>query len=104
PWRHCVLRWQGRSTIYAGPASLAQARGWSILMRTGLLPGQATDVILMPSRATNSFLVVHPLGPFSIWQRLNGTVFSAGAGMFNLTTGTFTRTGPAVNQIFLYSI
>lgn len=73
-------------------------------MRTGLLPGQATDVILMPSRATNSFLVVHPLGPFSIWQRLNGTVFSAGAGMFNLTTGTFTRTGPAVNQIFLYSI
>jgi hypothetical protein len=94
----------GRSTIYAGPASLAQARGWSILTRTGLLPGQATDVLLLPSQASRSFLVVHPLGPFSIWQRLNGTVFSAGAGMFNLTTGAFTRTGLATNQIILYGI
>ena len=91
------------STIYAGPKSLANARGWSILARTGLDPKRATDVILLPSRANSSFLVVRPIGPFSAWQRWNGTVFSAGAGTFNLATGAFTRTGPAVNQLFVYS-
>ena len=43
-----------------------------------------------------------PLGPFSAWQRLSGTVFSAGTGTFNLTTGAFTRTGAAVNQLVVY--
>lgn len=94
----------GRSTVYAGPESLAQARGWNIITRTGIMPAQATEAILLPSQASRSFLVVSPLGPFSAWQRINGTVFSAGAGSFNLTTGVFTRSGPAVNQIAIYSI
>ncbi|HKU39421.1 MAG TPA: hypothetical protein VJR89_14785 [Polyangiales bacterium] len=89
-------------TIYAGPKSLANARGWSILARTGLHPKDATDVILLPSRANSAFLLVQPIGPFSAWQRLSGTVFSAGAGTVNLATGSFTRTGPAVNQIVVY--
>lgn len=94
----------GRSTVYAGPESLAQARGWSILARTGINPSQATEAILLPSEAGESFLVVSPMGPFSAWQRINGTVFSAGAGGFNLATGVFTRSGPAVNQIAIYTI
>jgi hypothetical protein len=94
----------GRSTIYAGPESLANARGWSILARTGLNPAKATEAILLPSEAGESFLVATPIGPFSAWQRINGTVFSAGAGTFNLTTGVFTRTGAAVNQIAIYGI
>lgn len=93
-----------RVTTYAGPPSLANARGWSIIGRTGLLPGRATEVILLPSRANSSFLMVHPLGPISIWQRANRTVFSAGTGMFNLSTGAFTRTGAATNQLFIYSV
>lgn len=92
----------GRSTIYAGPESLANARGWSIIARTALRPAQATEAILLPSAANRSFLVVSPIGPFSAWQRVNGTVFSAGAGSFNLATGAFTRSGAAVNQIAIY--
>ncbi len=94
----------GRSTVYAGPESLAQARGWSIVARTGINPSQATEAILLPSEAGESFLVVSPMGPFSAWQRINGTVFSAGTGSFNLATGVFTRSGPAVNQIAIYTI
>ena len=94
----------GRSTVYAGPESLAQARGWSILARTGIMPAEATEAILLPSQAGRSFLVVQPIGPFSAWQSINGTVFSAGAGSFNLATGVFTRSGAAVNQIAVYSI
>jgi len=94
----------GRSTIYAGPEALAQARGFSIVARTGIRARDATEVILLPSAANESFLVVRPLGPFSLWQRVNGTVFSAGAGSFNLTTGAFTRTGAAVNQLGIYSL
>jgi len=41
----------------------------------------------------------HSMGIFSGWQRLSGTVFSEGAGFFNLATGTFTRTGAATNQL-----
>jgi hypothetical protein len=94
----------GRSTIYAGPETLAQARGWSILARTGIMPSQATEAILLPSGANRSFLVVSRIGPFSAWQRLSGTVFSAGAGSFNLATGVFTRTGPAMNQLAIYGV
>jgi hypothetical protein len=39
-----------------------------------------------------------------MWQRFNGTVFSAGSGMFNLSTGAFTHTGVATNQLVLYGI
>ena len=61
-------------------------------------------MLLLPSAANSSFLVVQPMGIFSTWQRLNGTVFSAGAGVFNLTTGTFTRTGAATNQLIIYAL
>ncbi len=94
----------GRSTVYAGPETLAQARGWRILARTGLTPSQASEVILLPSSTKSSFLAVSRIGPFTAWQQLNGTVFSAGTGSFNLATGVFTRTGPAVNQLVLYGI
>jgi hypothetical protein len=93
----------GQSTIYAGPASLAAARGWRIVARTGLRPSQATEVILLPSGANGSFVMVQPMGLFSAWQRVNGTVFSAGTGMFNLSTGAFTRTGVGINQLVIYS-
>ena len=92
----------GKSTVYAGSETLATAKGWSILARTGLRPAQATEVILLPSAANKSFLVVSPIGPFSGWQRISGTVFSAGTGSFNLSTGVFTRSGPAVNQLVVY--
>jgi hypothetical protein len=94
----------GRSTIYAGPEGLARSRGWAILARTGLRPSQATEVVLLPSRANESFLLVQPIGVFSGWQRLSGTVFSAGAGSFNLATGAFVRSGPAVNQLVVYGL
>lgn len=94
----------GRSTIYAGPETLTQARGWRIVTRTGLTPSQASEVILLPSSTNSSFLAVSRIGPFTAWQQLNGTVFSAGAGSFNLATGVFTRTGPAVNQLVIYGI
>jgi hypothetical protein len=94
----------GRSTVYAGPESLAQARGWRIVSRTGLMPSQATEAILLPGGANASFLVVRPIGPLTAWQRINGTVFSAGAGSFNLSTGAFTRSGAATNQLVLYGI
>ena len=64
-----------------------------------LLPNRV--LVAYPYRA---FLVVLPIGPFSVWQRLSGTVFSAGAGSFNLATGAFTRTGVAINQIGIYGV
>ena len=94
----------GRSTIYAGPEALARARGFNILLRTGLDPKRATDVILLPSRANRSFLLVNPIGPITTWQRAMGTVFSASAGTFNLATGAFTRSGAAANQIAIYGV
>ncbi len=94
----------GRSTIYAGPESLANARGWSILWRTGRSASTMSEAILLPSAANSSFLVVKPIGAFSGWQAINGTVFSAGTGSFNLATGAFTRTGAATNQIAVYAI
>ena len=36
---------------------------------------------------------MQPIGPISLWQSLNGTVFSAGTGVLNLSTGVFTRMG-----------
>jgi len=42
------------------------------------------------------------VGPFTGWQRAFGTVYSAGAGSINLTTGAFTRTGVAWNQVVWY--
>jgi hypothetical protein len=62
-----------------------------------------THAIVLPSQANRSFLIVQPMGPFSAWQRVNGTVFSAGAGSFNLQTGVFTRSGAAVNQLGIYA-
>jgi hypothetical protein len=92
----------GSSTVYAGPEALASARGWRIVARTGVAPSQATEAILLPRAANSGFLMVQPIGPFSAWQRISGTVYSAGAGSFNLGTGVFTRSGPAINQLAIY--
>ncbi len=91
-------------TVYAGSASLAEASGAGITLRTGLLPSQATNAIRIPATAEGAFRVPAVVGPFTAWQRLSGTVYSAGAGTVNLTTGAFSRTGPAVNQIFIYGL
>ena len=72
------------------------------MARTGRPASQMTEAILLPSQANRAFLVVQPMGPMSAWQRLTGTVFSAGAGSFNLETGVFTRTGVAINQLGVY--
>jgi hypothetical protein len=68
------------------------------------MPSQAGEVLLLPQSANHAFLVAHPIGPISAWQRLNGTVFSAGVGSLNLTTGVFTRMGPPMNQLLIYGI
>ena len=95
---------KGASTIYAGPASLAQAEGAGITLRTGLLPSQATTAVTIPNSAAGAFRVPGVVGPVTAWQRGFGTVYSAGEGSINLTTGVFTRTGPAWNQIGIYGI
>jgi RHS repeat-associated protein len=94
----------GSSTIYAGPAALAESSGWAITARTGLLPSKAASAIIIPEAATGAFRTPAVLGPFSAWQRVSGTVFTEGAGSINLITGAFTRTGPATNQIVIYGI
>ena len=94
----------GRSTVYAGPKAIANAKGWGMIWRTGRPASEMTETILLPTAANKSFLVVQPIGPFSAWQRINGTVFSAGTGTFNLTTGAFTRTGSGLHQIGIYSL
>jgi hypothetical protein len=91
-------------TIYAGPASLADASGAGITLRTGLTASQATDAIVIPAAATSSFRVPAVIGPISAWQRLSGTVYTAGAGTIDLTTGVFARSGPAVNQLVIYGL
>ena len=95
---------KGASTVYAGPASLADASGLGITLRTGLLPSQAGAVVNIPGSAANAFRIPAVVGPFTAWPRAFGTVYTAGAGSINLTTGVFTRTGPAWNQIFLYGV
>jgi hypothetical protein len=50
------------------------AGGWSILARTGLRTGQATEVILYAER-WQPLVRGHPThGVFSAWQQLNGAV------------------------------
>ncbi|MEO1364391.1 MAG: hypothetical protein AAFU86_11515 [Pseudomonadota bacterium] len=101
---------RGTGTVYAGPQSLANTYRYQILTtgartsRTLVAPSKTTEVMLLPSRAGQSFLVVQPMGPISGWQRLNGAVFSAGVGTFNMQTGVFTRTAPAMNQLAIYGI
>jgi hypothetical protein len=95
---------KGASTIYAGPASLADASGLGITLRTGLLPSQAGAVVNIPASAAGAFRVPAVVGPFTMWQRGFGTVYTAGAGSINLATGVFTRTGPAWNQISWYAV
>ncbi len=106
-----VSAWWGHSgpagtggTIYAGPSSLANASGFGITARTGLLPSQATSVVTLPEAAASAFRVPAVVGPFTAWQRLSGTVYTAGAGTIDLTTGVFTRVGPATNQLFIYGL
>jgi hypothetical protein len=94
----------GASTIYAGPAALADASGLGATVRTGLLPSQTTAAILIPEAANGAFRAPLVIGPITTWQRVTGAVFTEGAGSINLTTGVFTRTGAATNQIVLYGL
>ncbi|MCL6542211.1 MAG: FG-GAP-like repeat-containing protein [Roseiflexus sp.] len=91
-------------TIYAGPSTLAEASAVGVTLRTGLLPSQAAAVVRIPETAAGAFRVPVVVGPLTGWQRVSGTVYSAGAGSINLATGVFTRTGPATNQNVIYGL
>ena len=93
---------RGSSTLYAATPSLAEASAPVVVARTGLLPAQATTVVEIPAVATGAFRSPAVVGPITTWQRASRAYYSAGAGSVNLTTGVFTRTGPAVNQLIFY--
>lgn len=89
-------------TVYAGPASLAERSGLGILLRTALRPSQATAAVNISQTAASAFRIPAVVGAFTAWQRTFGTVYSAGAGSINLTTGVLTRTGLPINQMLIY--
>jgi RHS repeat-associated protein len=95
---------KGASTVYAGPASLADSSTAGRVLRTGVPPSSVTDVVSIPDAAAGAFRVPVVVGPFTAWQRAAGTVYSAGAGSLNLATDAFTRTGPALNQMVISGI
>lgn len=86
-----------RGNIYAGPASNASASGWGVTLRTGLNPGDY-EAIAIPAAGRSAFSQVVPTGPFTAWQRLMGTQYTA-RGTLDLSTGAFTRTGVNWNQV-----
>ncbi len=94
----------GANTVYAGPASLADASTTGRVLRTGLDPGLATNVVPVPDAALGAFRVPAVVGPMTAWQRLGGSVYTAGAGTIDLATGAFTRTGIGWNQLQLYGL
>ena len=97
---------KGAGTVYAGPASLADSSTVGRVLRTGLGPSKVTDVVNIPNAAADAFRVPVVVGPMTAWQRVWGTVYSAGAGSIDLAKATdaFTRTGPAWNQGVIYGI
>ena len=94
----------GANTVYAGPAALADASTTGRVLRTGLDPGLATNVVTLPNTAVGAFRVPAVVGPMTAWQRLGGSVYTAGAGTIDLATGAFTRTGIGWNQLQLYGL
>jgi RHS repeat-associated protein len=90
---------RGTGTLYAGPASLSDASTAAKIVRTGLSPSVTTTPVTIPNSALGAFRVPAVVGPGTAWQRAMGTVYSAGAGSLNLTTGAFSRTGVAWNQV-----
>jgi RHS repeat-associated protein len=92
----------GTSTVYAGPASLADASTAGRVVRTGLAPANATTAVTIPNAAAEVFRVPAVVGPVTAWQRISGTVYTAGAGTVDLTTGAFARSGVAWNQVAMY--
>jgi hypothetical protein len=95
---------KGTGTVYAGPASLANQGSILRTVRTGLTPGTSGAVVAVPNAAGQFLRVPMPIGPITGWQRLFGTVYTAGAGSINLSTGLFTRTGIGWNQVKLLTI
>jgi len=95
---------RGSSTLYAATPSLAEASAPVVVARTSLLPAQATTAVEIPAVATGAFRSPAVVGPITTWQRASGAYFSAGAGSVSLTTGAFTRTGPALNQLAFYGL
>ncbi len=94
-----LIRSEGvlKGNIYAGPASNASASGWGVTLRTGLNPGNY-ESIAIPSSGLHAFSKVVPTGPFTAWQRLMGTQYTA-RGVLDLSTGAFTRIGINWNQV-----
>jgi hypothetical protein len=95
---------KGASTVYAGPAALADTSSGGRMLRAGL-PAAKNTPVAIPDAAAGAFRVPAVVGPMTAWQRAAGTVFTPGAGSINLATGAFTRTGIAWNQwLFYYGV
>jgi RHS repeat-associated protein len=89
-----------RGGIYAGPRTNAQTSGLELSLRTGLSP--SSDVpVLIPKAAEGAFFQPLPIGPVTTWQRAMGHVYTP-AGILDLNTGVFTRTGLPLTQIKWY--
>jgi RHS repeat-associated protein len=93
---------KGTGTVYAGPASLANASKTTVALKTGLRASETGASVAIPNAAAAGFRVPTVVGPMTAWQRLSGTVYTAGAGTVNLATGAFTRTGIGWNQAKIY--
>jgi RHS repeat-associated protein len=91
-------------TIYAGRAGLETSSTAATMAKTGLPASKTAASVAVPNAAVSSFRVPVVTGPFTGWQRSFGTVYTAGAGTINLTTGAFTRTGVGWNQLGWYGI
>jgi hypothetical protein len=70
----------------------------SLSLRTGLDPNLTYTPIHIPKSAENAFSSSAPIGPFTLWQNLNGTKFTP-RGTIDLDTGQFIKTG--VNRAHL---
>jgi RHS repeat-associated protein len=92
---------RGPSGIYAGPASNAAADGVGVTLRTGLSPLRTYGSVPIPPSAAGSFVRPLPMGPITLWQNLTGQVHT-GAGLLDMTTGAFTRTGVLYNHALFY--
>jgi hypothetical protein len=93
----------GPQGIYATSAKAAGKSGMALTMSTGLTPGRATSAFAIPEAAESAFTKPLPIGPITAWQRLSGTQYTA-AGILDLGTGAFTRTGVNWNQAALYGV
>ena len=86
------------SDIYAGPASNAKLQGWGLSLKTGLNPHVKYSPIHIPNAAESAFKSPTAIGPFTFWQKMNGTRYTP-RGTINLDTGQFVKTGINWSQV-----